>query len=130
MIKSINHFSVNVKNKALTLKFYGEFLKLERLQDIEMEDHRLIYFLLPGGIKLEFIEYYFSTGEIVTPFTAKGMFRHLAFEVSDIKQVAKDIEFYGGLIMQPPKWVERLGLIGMLATDPNGCELEFVQLSN
>lgn len=127
MVKGVHHFTINLRDKARSLRFYGEFLGLERMPDVEMEDHRLIYFRLPGGGRLELIEYDRPGGVGTDHAAAPGRFRHLALEVADVEAAARTLESYGGRVVQPPRWVERLGFTGMLAEDPNGCELEFVE---
>ena len=105
MITGIHHITINVKNLTQTHRFYGELLGLTRLEDIDMGDHTLSYYALPGGAKLELICY-----RAVTPVCTAGL------------------PLYGGRVLQPPKWVEALQFTGMLAEDPNGCELEFLTL--
>ena len=120
--------TINIKDKEASILFYGELLALPRLPDFEMDDHRLLYFALPNGVKLELIEYFFETGVEQVPLTAKGIIRHFAFEVEDITLLESKIVLYGGEILQVSKWVEQLGFTGMLVRDPNGCELEFIQM--
>ena len=127
MITGIDHITINLKDKAASLRFYGELLHLERLPDIKMDDHRLIFFSLPGGSKLELIEYDFSTSVADFEQFSKGKWRHIAFKVSDLDQLAAKIIEYDGKVIQPPQWVERLGFKGMLIIDPNGCELELIE---
>ena len=55
MITGIHHITINVKNLTQTHRFYGELLGLTRLEDIDMGDHTLSYYALPGGAKLELI---------------------------------------------------------------------------
>lgn len=127
MVKGVDHVTINVKRIQESLRFYGEFLGLKRLEDVDMGDHRLFYFQLMEGCRLELIEYYAETEERRGNQTDRGMFRHLALEVTDLEAVRSRIEEYGGTILQPPRWVEELQFTGMLASDPNDCELEFVQ---
>ena len=56
----------------------------------------------------------------------RGRFRHLALRVDDLETLAVRLGDFGGRVLQPPRWVEQLGFTGMLAEDPNGCELEFL----
>ena len=48
--------------------------------------------------------------------------------VVGLNSVVDRLPLYGGRVLQPPKWVEALQFTGMLAEDPNGCELEFLTL--
>lgn len=127
MVKGVDHVTINVKRLEESLKFYGELLGLKRLDDVDMGDHRLIYFQLAEGCRLELIQYNGETGEYEGKPTDRGMFRHLALEVTDLEEIWARLETCGGTVLQPPRWVEKLQFTGMLAADPNGCELEFVQ---
>lgn len=123
----IDHITINIKDLQPSIRFYGEFLGLKRLADVDMGDHRLIYFDLGCSARLELIEYYGEVREAEGKASDRGKFRHLALSVSSLKAIEDEIESYGGRIVQPPRWVENLQFTGMLAEDPNGCELEFVK---
>lgn len=125
MIQAIHHITINVRDLNASLRFYGEFLGLPRLETVDMGDHRLDYFALPGG-KLELISYVQPSPICTAGVLERGRFRHLALQTDDLAQIAAGVESYGGRVLQPPRWVEALQLTGMLAEDPNGCELEFV----
>ena len=126
MITGIHHITINVKNLTQTHRFYGELLGLTRLEDIDMGDHTL-----PGGAKLELICYRAVTPVCTAGLLERGRFRHLALQfdtVDALNSVVDRLPLYGGRVLQPPKWVEALQFTGMLAEDPNGCELEFLTL--
>lgn len=126
MIKDIHHITINIKDLEASHRFYGQFLGLERLEDVDMGDHSLHYYALPGGAKLELIAYAGDTGDCVSGLLERGRFRHLALVVDDMDYLCNNIENYGGRMLQLPRWVEELRFTGALAEDPNGCELEFV----
>lgn len=131
MITGIHHITINVKNLTQTHRFYGELLGLTRLEDIDMGDHTLSYYALPGGAKLELICYREVTPVCTAGLLERGRFRHLALQfdtVDALNSVVDRLPLYGGRVLQPPKWVEALQFTGMLAEDPNGCELEFLTL--
>ena len=127
MVRAVHHITINVKKKEASLCFYGELLGLKRLPDVDMDDHTLLYFELPGGIRLELIAYKEPGQAAKDSASAPGSFRHLALEVSDVYRLVERVEKLGGRIVQPPRYVECLGFTGMLAEDPNGCELELVE---
>ena len=127
MVTGVDHITINVKDRQQSIRFYGEFLGLKRLEDVDMGDHRLIYFDLGGSVRLELIEYDEEVREAQGRVTDQGKFRHLALGVSSLEAVEAGIRSYGGRVLQPPRWVEKLQFTGMLAEDPNGCELEFVK---
>ncbi len=128
-IKSIHHITINLKDEKKTADFYGKLLELKRLPDVDMGDHRLIYFELPGNVRLEFIDYYEKDrcGMAIAPSNTPGSARHFAFEVEDAFLAQKKMEEYGLEIVSAAKKVEELSFIGFLAKEPNGFELEFIQ---
>ena len=126
MVQSIDHITINVKNLAASRAFYGDRLGLAELSQVDMGDHTLTYFALPGGVKLELISYAANTGDCTAGLLERGRFRHLALRVDDLDALAARLSDFGGRVLQPPRWVEQLGFTGMLAEDPNGCELEFL----
>ena len=126
MIQSIDHITINVKNLAASRAFYGDLLGLAELTQVDMSDHLLTYYALPGGVKLELISYMSDTGDCTAGLLERGRFRHLALRVDDLESLAARLSDFGGRVLQPPRWVEQLGFTGMLAEDPNGCELEFL----
>lgn len=126
MVQSIDHITINVKNLEASRAFYGELLGLTELSKVDMGDHVLTYYALPGGVKLELISYMSDTGDCTAGLLERGRFRHLALRVDDLETLAARLGDFGGRVLQPPRWVEQLGFTGMLAEDPNGCELEFL----
>lgn len=126
MVQSIDHITINVKNLEASRAFYGELLGLAELSKVDMGDHVLTYYALPGGVKLELISYMSDTGDCTAGLLERGRFRHLALRVDDLETLAARLGDFGGRVLQPPRWVEQLGFTGMLAEDPNGCELEFL----
>lgn len=126
-IKGIDHVTINLKDVARSLWFYGELLGFERLPDVDMGDHLLRYFALPGGGRLELTEYRYETADCGNTATDKGRARHLAFEVEDVYALEKKLTDAGYLFHAPVSHVEKLGFSGGLTRDPNGFELEFLQ---
>ena len=126
-IKGIDHVTINLKDVARSLWFYGELLGFERLPDVDMGDHLLRYFALPGGGRLELTEYRYETADCGDTATDKGRARHLAFEVEDVYALEKKLTDAGYLFPVPVSHVEKLGFSGGLTRDPNGFELEFLQ---
>ena len=60
-IEAINHITINMKDIDKSLDFYGRVLGLEKLNEINMGDHYIRYFALPGGVKLELLEYFYGS---------------------------------------------------------------------
>ena len=49
-VKEINHVTINMKDKEKSLDFYGRVLGLEKLHEVDMGDHYIRYFALPGAM--------------------------------------------------------------------------------
>jgi len=129
-IKSVDHVTIIVKDLEKTLWFYGELLGFKQLQTIDLGDHILRYFQLPGGVKLELNEYLYPTRDSVSELKDKGTYRHLAFEVEDVKQVEKTLTEAGYPFHFPVFPTPELGVTGGLVKDPNGVEIEFIEYDN
>jgi len=126
-IKTINHITINMKDIEKSLDFYGRVLGLEKLDEINMGDHYIRYFALPGGVRLELLEYFYETKPAVYTEVDAGVFRHVAFEVDDIFKAAEELKAEGIRITEGPAYSENLGCYFMLLEEPNGCQLEFTQ---
>jgi len=127
MLKHVDHITINVKDLDASLSFYRDVLGLERMNTIDMGDHVLDYMGLPDGLRLEFISYKFSTGKPKIEATDAGLFRHVAFAVDDLDDIAARCAAAGAKVRLRPGYVDKLGCRTMLVEDPNGVELEFVQ---
>lgn len=127
-ITAINHITINMTNIEASLDFYGRVLGLEKLNEIDMGDHYIRYFALPNGAKLELLSYNYDTPLAQYNDTDRGMFRHLAFTVDDIEAGAAMLRAEGMKIIEGPKYSDKLGCYFMLFEDPNGCQLEFMQV--
>lgn len=127
MIKTVDHVTINIKNREKSEKFYSEFLGLMRQQQIDMGDSLIIYYELPGGVRLELIDTYErkpdSTDEQCTP----GCYRHLAFEVDSVEKCRKACQKFQIPVIMEPSVLEKLHCKVMLIRDPNGVEIEFVE---
>ncbi len=126
-VKEINHITINMTDIEKSLDFYGRVMGLEKLNEINMGDHYIRYFALPGGAKLELLEYFYKTEKAVYTETDAGVYRHLALEVEDIHTAAEELKKEGIKITAGPEYNGNLGCYYMLFEDPNGCQLEFTQ---
>ncbi len=127
MISAVNHITINIRNVQDSARFYGELLGLPKLEEVDRGDHHIYYYGLPGGVRLELVEYRFETESSALPSNAAGSFRHFAMEVNDVKQVCQTLKQAGVPILEGPCISEELGFEYILVKEPNGCELEFVQ---
>ena len=126
-ITGVDHFTINVVDWEKSRRFYGEALGFQALPEADLGHVVLHYFALPGGGKLELIEYRDDTGVFAGGPLEKGMARHLAFVVDDIQAAADLLRSEGCPITEGPGTIEALSERYLLTRDPNGAELEFVQ---
>lgn len=126
-ICKIDQVTISVIDVDKTIAFYGELLGLVRLPDIDMGDHFLRFFALPGGSKLELVNYKYETMDHGQVATDRGRARHLAFEVDDVCAWEKKLTDAGYPFHVPAGYNDALGFTGGLTRDPNGFELEFLE---
>lgn len=129
MIKQMDHVTINVTDMESTLRFYGQLLGFERLPAVDMGDHELNYFAVPGGTKLELTTYRFPVEDCRCQPTDKGLVRHLAFEVENAREWEKKLTEAGFVFHIPVAFNERLGFVTGLTHDPNGVEIELLEYS-
>lgn len=129
-IKSVDHFTIIIKDLEKTLWFYGELLGFKQLETVDLGDHILRYFQLPGGLKLELNEYLYTTRDSVSLPNDKGSYRHMAFEVDDVREIEKKISKAGFIFHYPISHTPELGVTCGLVNDPNGVEIEFLEYDN
>lgn len=125
-IKGINHVTINVKDIEASKGFYSGVLGFDFLEVVDMGDHKLTYFQIPGGARLELITYD-RNDDISTNSTNGGIYRHVAFEATDIKAIEERVLKSGIEITLPLTKFENLGCYVLIIRDPNGVEVEFMQ---
>ncbi len=126
-IKQVDHVTIVVKNLEATKRFYGELLGFKFLESVKLGDHICHYFKIPGGQKLELTEYLYHTDDASFKPNERGILRHLAFEVDDVKEVEKALDEAGYKFHYPVDFTSELGVKNGLVKDPNGVELEFIE---
>ena len=122
-----DHITINVTDMKRSEDFYGRILGLKQLDTVDMGDHELHYFEIPGGPRIELISYTDDFGEMHPDSRTAGLFRHLAFDCEDIDALFKTFKENGVTVIQEPAMVEKLKFRNLMAKDPNGVELEFIQ---
>lgn len=127
MLKAIDHITVNMTDKDKSFQFYGRILGLRKLNEVDMGDHRLYYYELPGGCRLELIEYKFESTVRSGAPTDRGVYRHFALETDDIDGLKHIFTRNGVKILQGPEPSDKLGVRFMLIEEPNKVEIEFVE---
>ncbi len=126
-ITSVDHITINCCKVPESFDFYENVLGLSRVDTVDLEDHVLHLYQLPG-MKLELIEYRGAQSCVQAGNTDIGVYRHFAVRVDDIKEVQRRCEKAGYGINLPPTAIPQLGgQVVMLIVDPNGVEVEIMQ---
>lgn len=122
----LDHIAINIIEAKESICFYTETMGLVYLGHIRMEDHTLYYCQLSGKVKLEMIEYDQSEGRSIMSIKTKGIYRHMALEVTDLDMFRKQI-LDTSCIMQDVSDCKKLCFKNMLLMDPNGVEIEVIE---
>ena len=123
---SIDHITINLLKIEESIRFYEDVIGLSKIEDIDMGDHILHLYQLPGA-KLELIEYKGEQKIVQTGNTDIGVYRHFAVQVEDLEAASKEIEAAGYGVNLPLSFIPQLDTSIMLIKDPNGVEIELVQ---
>lgn len=125
-IIKIEHFSINLKDKAKSFDFYGRVLGFKQQQTVDCGDFDITYFELPGGSRLELFDYHGKNENQLHTESEVGL-RHLAFQVEDVASHEKTLRAEGVEITLPTCDLPNLGVRVLLFLDPNGVTLEFCE---
>ena len=126
-ITSLDHITINCCKVQESIDFYENVLGLSRVNTVDLGDHVLHLYQLPGA-KLELIEYRGEQKSVHAGNTDIGVYRHFAVRVDDIKEAQRRCEQAGYGINLPPTAIPQLGgQVVMLIVDPNGVEVEIMQ---
>ena len=123
-ITGLDHISINVTDLDASKQFYENLFALEQIGFIDMGDHTLTYYELPGGVRLELIDYENKDTPVSVQPTHVGMYRHFCLEVDSLEELMHKCREYGAQVTKEPSFVERLERSNVLLTDPNGVEIE------
>lgn len=128
LVNTIDHITINVKDLQKTFSFYESVLGLEKL-DFTMDlGFGIIYYMqLPGGTRLELIDYRTSEKSLETTDTDLGIYRHVAFTVDSLDEMKARCVKWGAMINLERDFNKFLNCFVMLVNDPNGVEIEFVE---
>ena len=125
-IISVDHITINMRSPEKSFSFYEEVLGLNRDDVVDMGDHVLYLYQLPG-LKLELIEYKEPQRQIHAGNTDIGVYRHFALLTDDIDALYRRCLSAGFGINMAPAFVDKLSQTVMLIKDPNGVEIEIIQ---
>ena len=128
-ITGLNHITINVTDLEASKAFYEQVLGLVPTDKpfIDMGDHRLTYYQLPQGVRLELIEYDDPDQPTPVPVTHTGMYRHFCLETDDLETIVENCRKFGVTVTAEPSYIEKLGCRNILFIDPNGVEVEVVK---
>jgi len=117
MIKATDHLSFSVSNMERALDFFCNALGLEAspIEDVAAENVRKIVGFpdarlrismvnVPGGNRIELIQYVSPEGTLVDSSTCNPGAAHIAFQVDDIEKMYKDLSGRGINFINPPEW--------------------------
>jgi catechol 2,3-dioxygenase-like lactoylglutathione lyase family enzyme len=117
MIKSAEHFSFTVSNIDTALHFFRDLLGLKASPVMEVEDPdvqrivgipqaalRLSIVQVPGGAKIELIEYVKPEGKTIDSRPYNPGTAHVAFLVEDIEKTYRELSAAGIRFVNPPVW--------------------------
>ena len=126
-IRAINHITVNVKDLNASKLFYSEIMGLKENGFIDMGDHTLTYYDLPGGVRLELIDYEKKVPAPDHVVTDTGIYRHFCLEVDALEEFDAFCRQKQVRVTKEYGWVEKLGCYNVLILDPTGVEIELIE---
>ncbi len=126
-VLTVDHITINCCKPQETFDFYESVLGLCRANTVDMGDHILHLYQLPGA-RLELIEYKNKQKLVHADNTDVGVYRHFAIKVDDLQEVKTRCKRTGYCINLEPTEIPQLnGQTVMLIVDPNGVEIEIIQ---
>jgi len=126
IITAVDHITINLSAIQESFEFYNTVLELENIKNVDMGDHVLHLYQLPGA-QLELIEYKNNQKVVQADNTDIGVYRHFALCTDDIKEIERRCEEMGYGINLPPAYISQIEKTVMLIKDPNGVEIEIIQ---
>jgi catechol 2,3-dioxygenase-like lactoylglutathione lyase family enzyme len=117
MITTTDHFSFSVSNMEAALDFFCNALGMEAspIEDVAAENVRKIVGFpdarlrisivsIPGGNRIELIQYVSARGALVDSTTCNPGAAHIALQVDDIEKMYKELSGRGIKFINPPEW--------------------------
>jgi len=144
MIITTDHFSFSVSNMEAALDFFCNALSMEAspIEDVAEENVRKIVGFhdarlrismvsIPGGNRIELIEYVAPRGTPVDSSTCNPGAAHIALQVDDIEKMYKDLSARGIKFINPPEWGPGPGGTGTWGVSylkgPDGITVEIME---
>lgn len=126
-LTGMDHITINCSDIKASFRFYEEVFNLKHINDVDLGDHILHYYQLPD-LKLELIEYKEPQRIWKTGNTDTGIYRHFALCSDDLPEIRKRCDDRGYKINLPPTYIPEIDKTVMLVVDPNGVEIEIIQV--
>jgi len=147
MITTTDHFSFSVSNMEAALDFFCKALGLEAspIEDVAEENVRRIVGFpdarlrismvsIPGGNKIELIQYVSPRGTLVDSTTCNPGAAHIALQVDDIEKMYKELSGKEIKFINPPEWGPGPGGSGICGISylkgPDGITVEIMEKRN
>ena len=144
MITATDHFSFSVSNIEAALDFFRNALDLEAspIEEVAEENVRKIVGFpdarlrismvsIPGGNRIEMIQYVSPQGTPVDSSTCNPGAAHIALQVDDIEKMYKDLSYKGIKFINPPEWGPGPGGTGTWGVSylkgPDGITVEIME---
>jgi len=144
MITTTDHFSFSVSNMEEALDFFRDALGLEAspIEDVaEANVRKIVGFAdarlrismvsIPGGNRIELIQYVSPQGKPVDSATCNPGAAHIALQVDDIEKMYKDLSGRGIKFINPPEWGPGPGGTGTWGVSylkgPDGITVEIME---
>ena len=144
MIITTDHFSFSVSNMEAALDFFRNALGMEAspIEDVAEENVRKIVGFpdarlrismvsIPGGNRIELIEYVAPHGTPVDSATCNPGAAHVALQVDDIEKMYKALSSRGIKFINPPEWGPGPGGTGTWGVSylkgPDGITVEIME---
>lgn len=125
-VTALDHITINCVNIESARDFYESVLRLTELDTVDMGDHVLHYYQLPG-CRLELISYKTPQKTVTAGNTDIGVYRHFAVTVDDLDAMERTCVEKGCKIRMRPTFLPQIGRTVMLIEDPNRVEIEIIQ---
>jgi catechol 2,3-dioxygenase-like lactoylglutathione lyase family enzyme len=144
MITTTDHFSFSVSSMEAALDFFRDALGLEASpgEEVSAENVRKIVGFpdarlrismvsIPGGCRIELIQYVSPEGMPVDSTTCNPGAAHIALQVDDIEKMYKDLSGKGIKFINPPEWGPGPGGTGTCGISylkgPDGITVEIIE---
>ena len=118
------HVMIRVKDIDESMKFYTEFLGLNRTGEIRLDDCTLYYLSDEDGQTQ--IELTYNNETPIEGYTNGNAFGHLAFETNSIIEFTQKMNKFGYKYLYEPFFMPEVNMFIAFLKDPDGNEIEIM----